>query len=162
MTDIKVIFLDVDGVLNYSGCKVKCGKAWGIQPEKVALLKQIVDATDAKIVLSSTWRLGYNKDHKRYENFATHLNKALDREGLKIFDVTSDCGNGYRRGTEIRMWMMKAKQDGYNVRKYVILDDESFYDFAEHRLRSRFVHTNIDTGLTEKDVRKAISVLKRK
>ena len=48
---MKVLFLDVDGVLN------RCGKsAQGLEEDKVALLKQIVAATGCRIVLSSTWR----------------------------------------------------------------------------------------------------------
>ena len=54
--EIKVIFLDIDGVLNCSTTKDLCEFYTGIEDKKVAILKQIVDATDAKIVLISTWR----------------------------------------------------------------------------------------------------------
>jgi hypothetical protein len=60
---LKVIFLDVDGVLNSRGKWAGCDLAnltdsgTRIDPLAVARLKRIVDATDAKIVVSSTWRL---------------------------------------------------------------------------------------------------------
>lgn len=47
---MKIIFLDIDGVLNYENSKSK------VEEEKVKLLKEIVGRTDAEIVLSSDWR----------------------------------------------------------------------------------------------------------
>lgn len=61
---IKVIFLDIDGVCNGFSTKEKCDQGpgqqsryiTGVEPGKVALIKKIIDATGAKIVLSSSWR----------------------------------------------------------------------------------------------------------
>jgi len=53
---MKVIFLDIDGVLNV----IPQGhdKYGGIfHPEFVENLRTIIEATDAKIVISSTWRM---------------------------------------------------------------------------------------------------------
>ena len=46
----KIIFLDFDGVITTLKSK------WTIDNEKVKLVKQICDATGAKIVISSSWR----------------------------------------------------------------------------------------------------------
>ena len=62
---MKVIFLDIDGVLNTSQTFIeidnefiKTGKRRiEIDLDRVELLKEIVDATGAVIVLSSSWRL---------------------------------------------------------------------------------------------------------
>lgn len=55
---MKVIFLDIDGVLNSRTYDRK--RNWNEQTDidetRLPLIKEIVDATDAKIVLSSTWR----------------------------------------------------------------------------------------------------------
>ena len=56
---MKVIFLDIDGVLNYSGCKEKIGGIFFVNDERIKILKEIIDKTNAKIVLSSTWRSGW-------------------------------------------------------------------------------------------------------
>lgn len=56
---MRVIFLDIDGELTYAGYSNE--ETHNIDSEKVALLKEIVDATDAKIVLSSSWKYGYDK-----------------------------------------------------------------------------------------------------
>lgn len=50
----KVIFLDVDGVLTHED--YLNGVEEDLDREKITFLKQIVEETDAKIVLSSTWR----------------------------------------------------------------------------------------------------------
>ena len=49
MTD-KIIFLDFDGVItNYES-------GFRLNPEKLMLLEQIIDATDCGLVISSAWR----------------------------------------------------------------------------------------------------------
>ena len=59
---MKVIFLDVDGVLNSDEYfdKIKnvniCGIESEIDVEKIKLLKKAVDETGANVVLSSSWR----------------------------------------------------------------------------------------------------------
>lgn len=156
---MKVIFLGVDGVLNYRGCKSRCKGFLGVEPEKVALLKQIVDATGAKIVLSSTWRLGYNKDQKSYHGFRRHLEKRLNEHGLSVYDVTEDIG-AYKRGAEIRLWLAQHRKD---IERWVVLDDEYFPDFTEQKIKSHLVQTDMyKDGLTECHVRKAIRILNRK
>ena len=55
---VKVIFLDIDGVLahtDYLNWQTR-----HIDPERVRFLAQIVELTDAQIVLTSTWKNGYD------------------------------------------------------------------------------------------------------
>lgn len=59
-TKMKVIFLDVDGVLNSQDLFERCGEELvPIDEENIRYLKEIVDATGAQIVLSSSWRYGW-------------------------------------------------------------------------------------------------------
>ena len=55
---MKIIFLDIDGVLNSKAYDSKrdWNKQTNIDETRLPLIKQIVEATDAKIVLTSTWR----------------------------------------------------------------------------------------------------------
>lgn len=73
---IKIIFLDVDGVLNCRTTEdVFCGSV-GIEDEKVSLLKQIVDSTKAVIVLVSSWKEWWYKEPKlkrEQDRFANYL-----------------------------------------------------------------------------------------
>ena len=46
----KIIFLDFDGVITTYKSK------WKLDQEKLDLLKEILDATNSEIVISSSWR----------------------------------------------------------------------------------------------------------
>ena len=66
---MKVVFLDVDGVLNtaktfervYNSFKNSGKRELEIDSFRLEYLKKITDETDAKIVLSSTWRRFFQK-----------------------------------------------------------------------------------------------------
>lgn len=61
---MKVIFLDIDGVLNSR--KYDSVRNWNEQTDidvsRLPLLGEIVAATGAEIVLSSTWRVHWEKE----------------------------------------------------------------------------------------------------
>lgn len=50
----KIIFLDVDGVLNYMSYRNK--STANIDPSKVEMLAYICTQTNAKVVITSSWR----------------------------------------------------------------------------------------------------------
>ena len=51
---MNIVFLDVDGELTYSD--YDNDETANIDIEKVKLLKEICDKTNAKVVISSSWR----------------------------------------------------------------------------------------------------------
>lgn len=58
---MKVLFLDVDGVLNSRthpafGFHKEAPGLMGMAPEHGAILQEVLNSTGAKIVISSTWR----------------------------------------------------------------------------------------------------------
>ena len=60
---MKIIFLDIDGVLNsdmYEANRTDWLDDNSIDPSRVKLLADLVKASDAKIVLTSTWRVEWN------------------------------------------------------------------------------------------------------
>lgn len=61
---MKIIFLDVDGVLNNSKWVKRmfdeCVHVYAkdmLEDRAIRLLKQIIDATGASVVITSTWRM---------------------------------------------------------------------------------------------------------
>ena len=155
---MKAIFTDVDGVLNTYKTKEMFRGYIGIDIKRLEKLKEIVDATGAVIVLSSTWRLGYNKDGHELQDHAEYVKEKFDSVGLKIYDVTPDLGhNGIYRGQEIKQWLSEHE----DVENFIIIDDENF-DFSYEKLGSRWIQTQYyrgDGGIQPKHVKRAIKML---
>ena len=150
----KVIFLDVDGVLNddYTPSRTKT-RCIFVDEAKILLLKQIVEATQAKIVLSSTWR--YDRNVPQFNGDFLELKDALAAHGLEFYSYTPVDAIGIRRGMEIKAWLGIHTE----VKKFVILDDELF-DFEERGLMDRLVKTDFaDGGLKEEHAKEAIQIL---
>lgn len=156
---MKIIFLDIDGVLNHENTPDRCGIYIGIEDRKVELLKQIVDSTGAKIVLSSTWRLGINNKGHRLEHHAEYLNEKLLKYGLEIYDKTKELSrHGELRGKEINEWLSRHP----DVEQWVVLDDEYFIDFNMYDIPQHLVHTYFYVdGLNEDKVEEAIEILNK-
>ena len=164
---MKVIFLDVDGVLNdYDTCLAfdKEYQRTGVlkaelNEDMVSNLKEIVDRTDAKIVLSSSWRLyGYMNNGKfvpkQYK--AKGLVDMFDKYGMEIYDTVS-----YSRTRDLQILDYVYMND---VDDYIVIDDDS----EELRLLPReviiktdFFSEDNETGLTKRAVKQAIRKLNR-
>lgn len=157
---MKVIFLDVDGVLNTTYSKSRCGEYIGVDSSKVKKLREIVDATGAELVLSSTWRLGYNRDHQQLEGHVKYLHNKLGKQHLHTVGYTPDLGyGGNHRGQEIMAWL---KKNDDVVTEWVVLDDEIFTDFHSYGIIPHLVQTDFwtkDGGLQDEHVQKAIAIL---
>ena len=170
----KIIFLDFDGVLNstpfleregwFEGPltqrehKFRCEHASSnvdvsdlrmIDRTKVILLNQIIEKTGAKVVISSSWRLGRNVDD---------LIDALEYHGF-VGEVTSMTPElcGAIRGEEISEWMYDAMLLPGEDITFVILDDDD--DMGT--LRGNLVKTSMKYGLTPYDVERAIMMLNK-
>ena len=152
---MNIIFLDVDGVLNeaYSQSRAPNG-CIGVDDDKVKRLKKIVDATGAKIVLCSTWKMGWSRDPELCDNDAAYLNKKLAREHLRIRDKTEDKITD--RGHGIINWLAKCA----GQHKWIVLDDDIFKDYKECGIMPHLVKTSFALGgLQDEHVEKAIDLL---
>ena len=151
---MKVIFLDFDGVITIP-------PKWYINANKIKWIKKIIDETDAKIVVSSSWR---RENVKETINDMIGKTKRCPRNKMlywlidNIYDVTSWFSdkkyNGTGRGGEIQTWLDKHPE----VNNYVIIDDDG--DMLDEQLY-HFVQTNYEDGLTEVETKRAIKVLNR-
>ena len=159
---MKVIFLDVDGVLNSEVSREQERNNFDnwmeheVSEMHVNNLKKIVDATGAQIVLSSSWRFDHPKATGR-DFIVDPLMKVLDRKlkavGLDIIDVTPDL-RGKIRGAEIQDWLDRHSE----VERFVILDDD--VDMKDEQ-KPFFVNTTFKNGLTDELSNKAIEILNK-
>ena len=158
---IKIIFLDVDGVLNCHSTKDLCGPYKGIEDKKVVLLKELVDKTGAVIVLVSSWKEWWTSNPKfkdKQDDLANYLDEKLAKQGLVIKDKTHDY-NSVRRGRGILRYLNSLHENNISVDKYVILDDEMF-DYLETKMTKHLIQTSYYQNVLEKKhVRKAIEKL---
>lgn len=160
---MKIIFLDVDGVLNCSTSKSFChddlyGIITWVDSDKVKRLAKIVEITGAEIVLSSDWKDGWNKYYTgRRPSHVKYLDNHLYKKGkLTIKDKTPNTSKGsWFRGNEILTYL-RSHQD---VENYVILDDTFFEDFSIKEISEHLVLTDHKVGLTDSDVEKAVKIL---
>ena len=129
----KIIFLDIDGVLNDDGTVPERGPA--VDPEMVSRLSRIVSQTGADIVLSSSWKWGFDSYFKA--GAGTAGRKELYRDCIELIDVFESYGlsvsgvtprtpiNGGEeaRPCEIRACLSRCPF----AFSYVILEDDEFW-----------------------------------
>lgn len=162
----RVIFLDIDGVLNTNGADGESRPFVSFDDAAVGKLREIVDRSGASIVLSTSWR-----KHLQYLNYVFGkyglLGAVSPRSGPERplssdmrTPVFADTG---RRDLEILQWL-KLYEGKLGVESWVVLDDMDLLAFPETkpRLEGHFVRTRHDVGLTSDDVERALKLLDAK
>lgn len=136
----KILFLDIDGVLNsaktccaFGGYPMAMSHIAAFDQAAIRLIQRLCDSAGVQIVLSSAWR-----NDAEWETYGPAL-------GLPIIGRTPSFLGP--RGREIQKWL----EDHPGVEQYAIVDDDG--DMLTEQL-PRFVHTNAEEGLTFADYRK--------
>jgi len=129
---MNIIFLDIDGVLNHELHYQEKSQderfeevglpLCNISNKSVEILNDLTDATNAKIVVSSTWRTGKSLDKLKgmFKDFG--ITGELIGKTPFIF-TKPEWWRPAPRGLEIQCWL-----DHYNSKenvKYVIFDDDA-------------------------------------
>lgn len=133
----KVLFLDIDGVLNNKRTEELYGSPntfvdmRQFDPVAIGLIRKLCEQVECSIVLSSDWRLAYT------------VHACANAFDLWIFDRTPFIPEG-PRGQEIKLWL----DDHPEVETYAIVDDNS--NMFESQ-RPYFVQTDGREGLLYRD-----------
>lgn len=139
---MKVIFLDIDGVLNsndtlqkihyhqkFKGISPKCAE---LDEDNIRNLNNLVRQTNAKIVLHSSWRYGYSQYDGAILTAFREMNLHVDDiVSVKIPDKDKAISDYIKNHPDIS--------------HYVILDDYPLFPSHE----SSFIEITADHGLTE-------------
>jgi len=154
---MKVLFLDLDGVVNTHRTPVRTeldptNKDLTVMicsdPEKVFMLNKLVDRHDFKVVLSSSWRADPNwRTVMKANGFVfPFLDRTPDNRGLSS------------RGSEIRTWIgsWNLHNPDNRVEKYAIIDDNA--DMLEEQMPN-FFKTSWGVGLTDEIAEQVITHL---
>lgn len=164
---MKVIFLDVDGVLNSFPT---INEDNSLEGDLIIRLEKIVKATNAKIILSSSWRLSTIALRELMDTLLWYdlsiSGCTQDGVSMKYFEntpfenvvptkrYTNSKNYTYDRGAEIAKWLLEHDSA---VEKFIIIDDEDID--IKNWFSAEVVKTNFSTGLTKEDAAKAIKLL---
>ena len=158
----KVIFLDIDGVLNpkwWDSDKQSDNYGRLFDAKAVANLSKIIEETEADIVISSSWKnIGLVELQNMWRDRGLP-GKLVDitpdymSDELLLKEDSSNMDYLYERGSEIQGWLLLHGDD---VGRYVIIDDMD--DILPEQL-SHFVQTDPEFGITIDDVKKIVHLL---
>lgn len=157
---MKVIFLDFDGVITTEKSQ------WCLDPAKMLLLKQIVDATDAYIVISSSWRRGTLQatldfivspdNHYVRGNPFILVDRVIGITGRLYLHICGEEDVYWKacRGESIQCYLDRNPK----ITNYLILDDIPNMLLQQ---KDNFIQTDATKGLSSKDVKRAINILNK-
>lgn len=148
MVSMKIIFLDIDGVLTRPRNPVsRTHFGFTFDDGSVSVLKDILKRSDAKIVVTSIWKLGKDLDS---------LKEIFEHYGLDtyIYDKIPDSKFYIEREIEIKDYLKS-----HDVDSFIILDNMDLGTLNDHLLKTQFI-----TGLQEVskyDLEKAVRILNK-
>jgi hypothetical protein len=167
---MKIIFLDIDGVLNplhYMNALFKMWKASFGQlkskddygdlffDQNCDALRKIIDSTDAKIVISSTWKkegIQHLLDMWKHRNLPGEIIDVTPTEQDLVEAGEFKFLDEVCRGDEIKSWIKNNNFTG----NYIIIDDTK--DMLKEQ-EPFFIKTNSYFGLSEKEADQSIKIL---
>jgi hypothetical protein len=145
---MKVLFLDIDGVLNGHEWMAEAGSC-AIDRACVQRLNRVLYATDAELVISSAWRYMILNGAMTFDGFQYLLRTHGLAGSAKIRDTTTSDEHVEGRANQIAHYL-KLRHPA----SFVIIDDDHIEGFP-----CRVVQTNGKIGLTDSDADDAIRIL---
>ena len=139
---MRILFLDVDGVLNSDPSKRggrPTGGVLGVEWAPTACLAEIVRKTGAFIVLTSTWKRSWGTSWQ--PGTLRYLTDKLRTFNIEIMGCTTE-ETPSERGKGIRKWLEYHGP----VEGWAVLDDDIFPDYAQHGILPRLIKTNFYRG----------------
>lgn len=150
---LKVVFLDIDGVLNSRQYDLSRGDNEGnIDISRLSLIKQLVSCTGAQIVLTSTWRIHWDPNVEKTDSIGEEMEEIFLRNGISLYDKTPEINDD--RAKEIKSWL-EIHPDVVN---FVIIDDMKF-GWGEFEANVVKTDYRIGRGLEMQHVKTAIKLL---
>lgn len=146
---MKVIFLDIDGVLNTHFTTRHIWSFTFVDTRKVLRLRNIIERTGAQLVLSSTWRIADTPMNKKC---LYRLKEEFERVRCPVWVDTTPYFPGAKRQKEIYWWLVLHPE----VDNFVILDDR-WQELTWYN--DRLVTTDPFKGLNKERAELAIRML---
>lgn len=155
---MKVLFLDIDGVLNSEDYAKRyhkehlqeLGQHIFVDPAAVELVRDLCETENVKLIISSSWR-GFDlestlKDLESYRDLRPILKYVVGVTPRSVEGV-----RGEEIETTLRSW------SGETIEKYCIVDDDC--DILHSQL-GYFIQTDWVTGITKEEIDYIKEILK--
>lgn len=153
MDERKIVFLDVDGVLNsdkfynelLADEGIDCFREDILDQRAIGRVARIIRDTEARVVISSSWRWDTQSMDRLLEQ--------LKAFGIEPVDTTIlDMRVNMSRADEIKLWLDQHPE----VTDYVVLDDDimNIPEVGRHHIK-----TNMSRGLESNHVEQAKKIL---
>ncbi|MBA9087292.1 phosphotransacetylase [Fontibacillus solani] len=141
---MKIIFLDIDGVIVTSRHFIQSKQYFGLEFDPVCayFLKDILKRTDAQIVVSSSWREGRT---------LKQIQSIFESNGINEVIGITPVLEEENREQEIQEFINSVG----NVECFVIIDDEE----EMNQLKTHLISTDFRTGITEEIVEEVVARL---
>ena len=173
---LRIIFCDIDGVLatgdTYMDAQKELDGQTGtelndqtlISKDCIAALNKLIDATDAKVVISSAWR--YGKDIEYFQKLfmsrgfigevigkTPEWKDYKDKIGIKFISDLEYFWE-HERGNEINIWLDRNKNE---LKSFIIIDDEP--SDIRPVFPDNLLVTDFENGFREEHIEDAIKIL---
>lgn len=136
---MKLIFLDIDGVLNKKANQLP--DVCVIEENPLSLISDLIRKSGAEVILTSSWRLATDEPWR----------EPLLCGGISVAGQTARL-NGNNRRREIELYL----ESHAPVEAFVILDDQAG---RWGKLKHNCAHVNAKVGLTEANIAQALNIL---
>lgn len=147
-----LLFLDIDGVLNTDNTFSTKYKLLDKNLDALAMLSEKLSGAGyrMRVILSSTWRYGYESDYSRCSPQVQRLLTELERRGVQVTGKTPVYKEA-SRDMEIMRYIKEymLKNAGF---KCLTLDDDGTIFNKENMGRINLYRVNQHTGLTQGDI----------
>ena len=161
----KVIFLDIDGVLNSDSWnnshQNEINQGILVDKEKIRLLGILINDTDAKVTLHSGWKFWFDCDLNPLRKEAEILKNLLEIEGIYMEGLTPDYTTEEIRRTK-KFGLVKANEilgwleEHNDVREWIVIDD---LDLQNEEIEKHQIRTCACVGLTMDDIQQGKKLL---
>ena len=144
---MRVLFLDIDGVLNSDPSRrggKPTGGILGVDEDNLAVLQEIVRKSGAFVVITSTWKHRWGTPWQ--PGSMRYLMDKLRHYNIEIMGITTEAIPP-ERGKGIRRWLEYHGP----VESWAVLDDDIFPDYPQQAILPRLVKTNFYRGGLTKD-----------
>ncbi len=150
---MNVVFLDIDGVLNSAVYDRERGNGGNVDVTRLPLLREIVEAATAQVVLVSSWRTHWHAEPAHRDAIGEELDSVFRAHGIVLADKTPT--EPPERAGQIVRWLEAHPE----TERFVILDDRRFGwgDLQPHVVNT---HYRDGRGLEQEHVRAAVRILK--